>query len=120
MRADLVNNPLGEVVSREGRKPRLVPSEGEKLTDHGAANAALECGGSRHRFPSVPNTENGQERKQTAASLFVMVEQMNDCGKSIEKRRRLPPHSKALRAALGAIRLEIAQSGTSQIPYFLA
>jgi hypothetical protein len=35
-----------------------------------SGEAALECGGSRRRFPSVPHTRNGQERMQTLTSLF--------------------------------------------------
>ena len=97
MRADLVNNALGMFAWRQGRKLRPVPNEGQQQTFDGAANAALECGGSRHGFPAVVYTGNRQKWKQSTASLFVQAMQMNDCGELIEK-RRLPPQSKALRA----------------------
>jgi hypothetical protein len=40
-----------------------------RITAHGV-RSTLECGGSRHRFPPVPDTEIWQERKQNSGIAF--------------------------------------------------
>jgi hypothetical protein len=67
-------------------------------------------------FRPCPIRKFDKSGKQITGSIFEKVLKMNDYGNLTAKRRRLPPHSKSLREALGAIRLQMDKTPTRTLP----